>query len=233
MSKINIAIDGYCSTGKSTLARALAAELGYRYIDTGAMYRGVTLHALRRGKPIQFTSAQEWEALLEDLELDFQFDSQKQGSVLLLNGMAVERELRQPEVAEAVSTVAAVSVVRQFLVRQQRLLGESKGVVMDGRDIGTVVLPQAELKIFMTADPEVRVQRRYEELQSKAIESSREAVRENLRNRDYQDSHRADSPLRQAEDARLLDNTHLDHREQLELVLNWAREQMAARHPSS
>lgn len=232
MSQINIAIDGYCSTGKSTLARALAAELGYRYIDTGAMYRGLTLHALRSGKTVQFTSVREWEDLLSGLELDFQFDSQKQDSVLLLNGAPVEHELRQPEVAEAVSTVAAVSAVRRFLVQQQRMLGESKGVVMDGRDIGTVVLPQAELKVFMTADPEVRVQRRYEELQSKSIESSREEVRENLRSRDYQDSHRADSPLRQAADARLLDNTHLDHSEQLDLVLGWARERIAALHYS-
>lgn len=227
MSQINIAIDGYCSTGKSTLARALAAELGYRYVDTGAMYRGVTLYALQQGKPVQFTSLQEWQELFKDLELDFQFDSHKHDSVLLLNGTPVERDLRQPEVADAVSTVAAVSAVRKFLVHQQRLLGASCGVVMDGRDIGTVVLPQAELKIFMTADPEVRVQRRYEELQSKNIACSREEVRENLRSRDYQDSHRADSPLKQAEDAILLDNTDLDHSEQLALVLGWARDRIA------
>lgn len=218
---INIAVDGYSSTGKSTMARALAQRLGFRYIDTGAMYRGITLYALRENIAVERVPD-----YLDRIQLDFRFDSDEGRSLLYLQGEAVEEELRSAAVAAQVSKVAALSPVRRFLVAQQKAMAEEGGVVMDGRDIGTVVLPQAELKIFMTADPKVRAQRRYEELRGQGQEQSFAAVAKNLAERDHLDSTRADSPLRQAEDARLLDNTALSPDEQLDIAEQWAQELM-------
>lgn len=227
--RINVAIDGYSSTGKSTLARALAARLGYRYIDTGAMYRAVALHLLRRGYGQADLEAVDWSALLAELQLEFRLEPDKQGAAMYLNGERVEEEIRQrKEVLNLVSHVAAKSAVRQFLVEQQRAMSHSGGVVMDGRDIGTVVLPQAELKIFMTAEPDIRVQRRYEELRQKGAQPVWEEVRANLHERDHVDSTRADSPLRQADDAVLLDNSRLSPEEQLDITHRWAREKIDA-----
>lgn len=221
MKAINIAIDGYSSTGKSTLAKQLAARLAYRYVDTGAMYRAVTLAALE-AKHLDDT--EDWTDWLTELKLDFVFQAAEKQSALYLNGRNRERDLRFPAVADRVSEVASKSEVRRFLVAQQQAMAADKRVVMDGRDIGTVVLPQAELKIFMIADPEIRAHRRHQELLAKGISSALEEVRENLAKRDHMDSTRKDSPLRQAEDAKLLDNSHLSIAEQLQIAENWVQE---------
>lgn len=221
--RINIAIDGYSSCGKSTLAKELARELGYIYVDSGAMYRAVTLHALHSGYYKEGSlNAPALEADLPQLEIDFE----RKGGVLhtFLNGRDVEREIRTLEVSNAVSPVSALPAVRRFLHIQQQRLTRKKGVVMDGRDIGTAVIPHAELKIFMTADPEVRAMRRYSELIGKGQRVALQEVRDNLRLRDELDTTRAENPLVRAEDARLLDNTDLNPAEQLELALGWARE---------
>lgn len=221
---ISIAIDGYSSTGKSTMARQLARELNYRYIDTGAMYRGVTLWAIRQD---YFGKKLDEQALVDSLtklKLDFKYDRGYGGSILYLNGEAVENEIRSSKVADRVSEVATISAVRRFLVDQQRQMADEGAVVMDGRDIASVVLPNAELKIFMTADPAIRVQRRFDELQSKGLSDSLEAVRENLEKRDKMDTSREDSPLIQVEDAKVLDNSELSPAEQLKLALSWVRE---------
>lgn len=221
---ISIAIDGYSSTGKSTMARELAKQLNYRYIDTGAMYRGVTLWALQSGL---FDSKLDEQALidsLDKLQLEFKHDRDQGKSVLYLNGEMVEDQIRSSKVADRVSEVATISEVRRFLVDQQRQMAQEGGVVMDGRDIASVVLPQADLKIFMTADPEVRAQRRFQELKSKGMSDSLSAVRHNLAKRDAMDTSREDSPLIQTEDARVLDNTEMSPAEQLHLALGWVRE---------
>lgn len=229
MSKpITIAIDGHSSTGKSTLAKELARKLGFVYIDTGAMYRAVTLSALRRDL---FVSGQlDREALvsaLSDIEVSFERVSADQINTLL-NGENVEKEIRQMAVSSKVSEVAAVPEVRRFLVAQQQQMGDAGGIVMDGRDIGTVVFPNAELKVFMTASEAVRTQRRYLELRDKGESVTEEEVRENLLRRDHIDSNRSDSPLTQAEDARVLDNSKLSREEQLKIVLGWVNEVLSS-----
>jgi len=227
-SGINIAIDGHSSTGKSTLAKSLARELGYRYIDTGAMYRAVTLYALN--EKLISPNGEVDHGLVKRVEnnvtLEFHFNKDRQRSEIFLNGENIEDEIREMKVAKHVSTVAAIPEIRRFLVKQQKAMAENKSVVMDGRDIGTVVLPNAELKIFMTASEEVRVGRRYKELSEKGQETSREEVAQNIRERDHKDSNRADSPLKRAEDAILLENSELSPEEQLQQVLLWVKEKV-------
>ena len=218
--KMVIAIDGFSSCGKSTFAKAIAAELGFVFIDTGAMYRGVTLYALRNGA-VGETGAdrQKVTALLPKIQLTFRFNAGKGNSELYLNGENVEQEIRGLEVSRYVSLVSQIPEVRTFLVRQQQAMGETQSIVMDGRDIGTVVFPHADLKIFMTASPEVRVQRRYDELKAKGMEVTPEEIRKNLEERDHIDQTREVSPLRKADDAILLDNSHMTVIEQMEWVL--------------
>lgn len=219
MNKINIAIDGYSSCGKSTIAKALAAELGYAYIDTGAMYRSVALFALRNGL-IQ-NGKINTEAIimaLPDIKVTFKYNNETKISDTYLNGENVEKEIRQMEVSEVVSKVSAIKEVREKMVALQKEMGKSKGVVMDGRDIGTNVFPDAELKIFMTADMDVRVARRYYELTSKGEHVTEEEVKENLSKRDYDDINRKENPLRKADDAIVLDNSELSKQQQLDFV---------------
>lgn len=213
--KIIIAIDGYSSCGKSTFAKALAARLGYIFIDTGAMYRAVTLYAMREGiadRPQAVVDA------LPKIEIAFRFNPESGRSEVYLNGENVEREIRRIDVSNQVSTISSIPEVRAKLVALQQAMGEARGVVMDGRDIGTVVFPNAELKIFMTADPRVRAERRYKELQAKGEEVSLADIEKNVRERDRQDETRAVSPLRRAEDAVVLDNSHMTVEEQMEWV---------------
>jgi cytidylate kinase len=220
--KIIVAIDGYSSCGKSTLARQLATRLGYRYIDSGAMYRAITLYFLRENVNIEDHAA-VIEAL-KNINLSFEINERTGESEIHLNDENVCRAIREMLVAEKVSEVAAIREVREAAVAQQQRLGKGKGIVMDGRDIGTVVFPEAELKIFMNADPAIRVMRRFEELYQKDPTISLDEVRINLELRDYIDSNREVSPLRRAEDAVLLDNTGLSREEQLEKVLEWVAE---------
>jgi CMP/dCMP kinase len=220
MSKITIAIDGYSSCGKSTLAKAIAAKLGYSYVDTGAMYRAITLYALRKGFITDgVLDTESLIASLPDINITFQFNPLTRSSETYLNGVNVEKELRTMEVSGNVSQVSTVKEVRQKLVALQRLLGKDKGVVMDGRDIGTNVFPNAELKLFMIADKDVRVQRRLDELTSKGQAVTADEVRKNLEDRDYQDTHRKENPLSKARDAIVLDNTDLNREQQMEYVL--------------
>lgn len=211
--KIIIAIDGWSSCGKSTLAKQLAAELGYLYVDSGAMYRAITLFFLRNH--IDWTDKNEVVKGLEEISLEFVHNEKSNQSEMHLNGENVEYVIRDLVVAEKVSEVAAIKEVRKFAVTQQQLMGVKKGIVMDGRDIGTVVFPQAELKIFLTADIAVRVERRFKELFEKNPNITVEEVKTNLEMRDYIDSNREESPLRKAADAILLDNTHLTAKETL------------------
>lgn len=222
--KIIITIDGWSSCGKSTLARQLARELGYVYIDSGAMYRAITLFFLRNH--IDWTDSAEVADALTQIVLDFHFNEKSQSSEIYLNDENVEYVIRDLVVAEKVSEVAAIREVREFAVKQQQALGKKKGIVMDGRDIGTVVFPNAELKLFMTADNAVRVERRFRELYEKNPNITIEEVKANLEMRDYIDSHREVSPLRQAEDALVLDNTHLSPEQQLTKALAWVKERL-------
>lgn len=220
MKKITIAIDGYSSTGKSTLAKQLAKHLGYVYVDTGAMYRAITYFAMQNGY-INLESFDK-ESLINSLpfiQLEFHFNADLGFAEMYLNGTNIETEIRTIEVSNFVSKIAEISQVRSKLVEQQQAMGKGKGIVMDGRDIGTVVFPNAELKIFMTASPETRAQRRFDELQSKGQNVPFEAVLKNVQERDYIDTHREDSPLRKAEDAIEIDNSHLTREEQFEAVL--------------
>lgn len=219
--KIIITIDGWSSCGKSTLAKQLARELGYVYVDSGAMYRAITLYFLRNH--IDWTEKKEVIQALKDINLEFVFNSAKNASEIYLNDENVEYVIRDLVVAEKVSDIAAIREVREFAVAQQQKMGAKKGIVMDGRDIGTVVFPKAELKIFMTADNSVRVERRFRELFDKNPNISIEEVKDNLEMRDYIDSHREVSPLRQADDALVLDNTHLNEKEQFEKALSWVK----------
>lgn len=222
--KIVIAIDGFSSCGKSTFAKAIARRLGYLYIDSGAMYRAVTLELLRRGLIINgVVDTTKLESILKEISIGFSFDPAKSAYVTTLNGTVVEEEIRSPEVANHVSLVAAIPQVRERLVELQREVGRQKGIVMDGRDIGTVVFPDAELKIFMTADPLVRAQRRLKELQEKGISISLDEVLKNIEERDYIDQNRDVSPLRKADDALVLDNTHMTVDEQMQWVEEWVR----------
>lgn len=220
MKKIIIAIDGYSSTGKSTLARQLAQKLQYTYIDSGAMYRAITLYFLQHH--ISPLHEIEIDIALKNIVLNFVENK------IYLNGNMVENEIRSMEISNHVSEVASLSAVRTFAVAQQQLMGEQKAIVMDGRDIGTTVFPDAELKIFLTASPEIRAQRRYDEMKLKDSEISLNAVTENLLHRDTIDATRKISPLRKADDAVELDNSHLNLEEQLEIALKWAIEKINA-----
>lgn len=214
MNKIIIAIDGHSSCGKSTLAKQIAQALGYVYVDTGAMYRAVTLFAIRNN--LIKNGTPDKEALissLNDIKLSFELNDDNLPEIVL-NGENVEKQIRSMEVSGLVSPVSVISEVRRYLVQQQREIAKNKGVVMDGRDIGTVVFPNAELKIFLTASPEVRAERRYKELIEKGTPASYEDVLANLQERDYIDSNRDDSPLKQADDAVLFDNSNLTREEQ-------------------
>jgi CMP/dCMP kinase len=214
--KIIITIDGWSSCGKSTLAKQLAKSLGYVYIDSGAMYRAITLFFLRNH--IDWTDVKEVNEALKSIVLSFHFNPKSQQSEIFLNGENVEYVIRDLVVAEKVSDVAAIKNVREFAVAQQQKMGEGKGIVMDGRDIGTTVFPNAELKIFMTADSVIRVERRFKELYVKNPNVTIEEVKANLEMRDYIDSNRDVSPLRKAEDAYILDNSNLSQDEQFELA---------------
>jgi cytidylate kinase len=227
MAKIIIAIDGYSSCGKSTLAKQLAATLGYHYIDSGAMYRAITLYFLRQN--IDWRENGQVAAALTDIHLSFEYNDAANRSEIQLNGENVEMYIRDLIVAEKVSEIAAIKEVRSFAVAQQKKMGSRKGIVMDGRDIGTVVFPHAELKIFMTADPDIRVKRRFEELYATNPTISIEDVMHNLQMRDYIDSNREVSPLTQAEDAIVLDNSNLTRKEQLDQVLEWVAERVESR----
>lgn len=211
MKKIVIAIDGYSSCGKSTMAKDLAREVGYIYVDTGAMYRAVTLFAMRNGVFDAEGNIDEarLKALLPDVKLTFKLNSETKLPEVCLNGECVERDIRTLEVSQHVSPIAALPFVREKLVEQQQAMGKEKGIVMDGRDIGTVVFPDAELKIFVTASAEIRAQRRFKELEAKGMPANFDEILQNVEQRDYIDTHRETSPLRQADDALVLDNSHL------------------------
>ena len=219
MKKITIAIDGHSSCGKSTMAKALARKVGYVYVDTGAMYRSVTLYALRHDlfREDGSIKTEELESALKDIVIEQKLVDGK--TTTFLNGENVERDIRTLEVSNHVSPVAALPFVRTALVAQQQRMGENGGIVMDGRDIGTVVFPHAELKIFVTASAEVRAQRRYDELKEKGMPADYEDILKNVQERDYIDSHREVSPLRQADDALLLDNSHMTIPEQDEWLM--------------
>jgi len=222
--KIIIAIDGFSSCGKSTLAKAMAKALEYVFVDTGAMYRAIALYFLRNN--IAFNDNASIEAALHAIELRFKYNSVSQKSDMYLNGENVEQEIRQMQVSQKVSEVASIAAVRDFAVAQQQAMGVDKGIVMDGRDIGTVVFPNAALKIFVTADPAIRLERRYQELLQTNPTISKEEVAANLQQRDSMDSTREHSPLKQAEDALVLDNTNLDRAQQFELAMQWAMERI-------
>ncbi|MDE7450621.1 MAG: (d)CMP kinase [Alistipes sp.] len=227
--KIIIAVDGFSSCGKSTFAKAIAARLGYIFIDTGAMYRAVTLYALEHGAIRSGIVDEEAVAgLLDEVAITFRFNPSRGASDIYVNGDLVEGKIRTIEVSNCVSQVSAIPDVRRKLVAMQQEMGRRRGVVMDGRDIGTVVFPDAELKIFMTADPSVRARRRYDELRAKGDEVSLEEIERNVRERDKADSSRAVSPLRQAEDAVVLDNSRMTVDEQMA----WFMERFSKIHNS-
>jgi cytidylate kinase len=224
MKKIIITIDGWSSCGKSTLAKQLAKALGYVYVDSGAMYRAITLFFLRNH--IDWTDKKQVQAALKKISLEFNHNPSAGLSEIHLNGENVEYVIRDLVIAEKVSDIAAIKEVRQFAVAQQQKMGEQKGIVMDGRDIGTVVFPQAELKIFMTADNAVRVERRFKELYEKNPNITIEEVKYNLEMRDYIDANREISPLKQAVDAVLLDNTNLTEKEQFDIAFKWVQKKI-------
>jgi len=216
---IVIAIDGYSSCGKSTLAKALAKKLNFIYIDSGAMYRAVTLYFLRNN--IDLENSKLVEEALNNIHLDFLTINNQ--TLIMLNGEDVSKEIRQMHIAEKVSTISAIKEVRIEMVRQQQRMGKSGNIVMDGRDIGTVVFPNADLKLFMTADPKIRTERRYNELINKGEQVNIEEIFENLAKRDFQDTTRKESPLLQAQDAIVLDNSTIDEAQQLEFALEHIR----------
>ncbi len=224
MSKIIITLDGFSSCGKSTLAKQLARELNYVFIDSGAMYRAITLYFMRNH--VNWNNNDEVQSALKDINLDFDYNDLTGSSDMLLNDENVELLIRDMLVSEHVSEVAANQYVREFGVAQQQKLGIRKGIVMDGRDIGTTVFPNAELKIFVTADPAVRVERRFKEMFEKNPNITIEEVKDNLEMRDYIDSNREFSPLKKAEDAIVLDNSNLTKAEQLNIALGWANQKM-------
>ena len=215
MNKIIVAIDGYSSCGKSTIAKALAKYAGYTYVDTGAMYRAIALFTLRNN----LTETADVIAALPKIEVGFVLTDGAQH--VTLNGEDVEGLIRTLEVGNRASQISQIKEVRAFLVAQQQKMGEAKGIVMDGRDIGTVVFPKAELKLFLTASPEVRAQRRYDELVGKGEKPNFEEVLADVNDRDYRDTHRAESPLRQAEDAIVVDNSHMTPDEQMEVIYDY------------
>ncbi len=227
--KIIIAIDGYSSCGKSTIAKSIAAKLGYAYIDTGAMYRSVTLFFLQNNIIMSEDGLVNIDhdyllEVLDNIDIHFHYNPELGYSEAYLNSHNVEKEIRQMFVSDYVSRVSAVKEVREKLVHMQQVMGISKGIVMDGRDIGTKVFPNAELKVFMTADPKVRAERRYKELIKKGERVTMQEVIDNLAQRDHLDTHREVSPLTQAADAIVLDNTNLDQQQQLDFVLSVAQD---------
>ena len=220
MKKITIAIDGFSSCGKSTMAKMLAKEVGYIYVDTGAMYRAVTLFAMRNGD----VNRDALKAKMDALHVEFKLNPQTGKAETYLNGENVEHEIRGMEVSAHVSAIAAIDFVRTALVAEQQRMGHDKGIVMDGRDIGTVVFPDAELKVFVTASAEVRAQRRFDELVGKGMKANYDEILHNVQERDYIDSHREVSPLRKAEDAIELDNGQLTIAEQLQWLIDKFKE---------
>ncbi len=230
MKKIIIAIDGYSSTGKSTVAKQLADYLGYIYVDTGAMYRAITLYAMQKG----YISENHFDkkSLVNDLQnikITFKLNSKTGKNKVYLNGKNVEKQIRTLEVSKFVSPIATVSEIRKKLVEQQQELGKEKGIVMDGRDIGTVVFPNAELKIFMTASPETRAKRRYKELVDTGEKISYKDIVENVKERDFIDTTREDSPLKKAKDAIEIDNSNLNREDQFYTILQLAQDRIAGR----
>ncbi len=225
MRKITIAIDGYSSCGKSTMAKNLAKEVGYIYVDTGAMYRSVTLYALKHHLFLEDGSVntEELRKEMANIHITFKVNEETGRPDCYLNGELVEKEIRTLEVSNHVSPIAAIPFVREALVKQQQTMGEGKGVVMDGRDIGTTVFPNAELKIFVTADAQVRAQRRYDELKEKGMPANFDDILKNVEERDYIDTHREVSPLRKADDAAVLDNSHMTIPEQQEWLMSLFR----------
>ncbi len=223
MKKITIAIDGYSACGKSTLAKDLAERLNFVFVDSGAMYRAVSLYCLRNNLIVDGNP--KIEQIIADLpNIQMHFEKQADKTSLFLNDEDVSEEIRSNAVAEVVSKIAAIGPVREKLVLEQQKMGDNGGIIMDGRDIGSVVFPYAELKIFVTANEEVRVQRRYDELKRKGIQSTLDEVRKNLQERDYIDTHREISPLIQVDDAIILDNSNLTREEQVDFVLKLIRE---------
>ena len=222
MKKITIAIDGYSSCGKSTMAKDLAKEVGYIYVDTGAMYRSVTLYAIRHQlfNADGSVKTEELEKEMPNIQISFKLNAETGTPDCYLNREYVEKEIRSLEVSSHVSPIAAVGFVRKALVEQQQAMGKEKGIVMDGRDIGTTVFPDAELKIFVTASSQVRAQRRYDELNAKGMPADFDAILKNVEDRDYIDTHREVSPLKQAEDAIVLDNSNMTIAEQKEWLLH-------------
>jgi len=222
--KIIIAIDGFSSTGKSTLAKQLAKHLGYIYVDTGAMYRAVTYFAMENGYiDGEYFDVQTLVQSLGSIRITFEFNPDLGFAEVYLNGKNIEKEIRSIEVSNYVSRIAEISEVRAKLVEQQQKMGEEKGIVMDGRDIGTVVFPHAELKIFMTASAQVRAKRRFDELKEKGYDVTFDEVLENVEERDYIDTHRKDSPLRRADDAVEVDNSMLTREQQFDIVVSFAK----------
>jgi len=217
MKQIIVAIDGYSSCGKSTIAKQLAKYAGYRYIDTGAMYRAVALQAIRNQISDVSNQTSAIIALLPQIHIDFAIQNDGTQHVTL-NGEDVEKQIRTLEVGNAASQIAVIPEVRRYLVAQQQQMGKNGGIVMDGRDIGTVVFPQAELKLFLTASPEVRAERRFKELLDKGEQPVMAEVLADVNDRDYRDTHRAESPLRQAEDAIVVDNSHMSREEQMQHI---------------
>ena len=226
MKKITIAIDGLSSCGKSTMAKDLARRVGYIYVDTGAMYRAVTLYALRKGLFNEDGSVKtdELQDFMDDINISFQLNAETGKPDTYLNGECVEQLIRSLEVSNHVSPIAAVPFVREAMVAQQQQMGKDKGIVMDGRDIGTTVFPDAELKVFVTASAQVRAERRFKELQEKGMPADFDEILKNVEERDYIDSHREVSPLRQADDALLLDNSYMTIPEQNEWLMQRFRE---------
>ena len=222
MTGIIVAIDGYSSCGKSTIAKSLAKHAGYTYVDTGAMYRATALYAQRAGLAEQL---EQIIPLLDQIEIGF--IQTPNGQHVTLNGEDVEAYIRTLEVGNLASQISTIKEVRAFLVAQQQAMGNAKGIVMDGRDIGTVVFPNAELKLFLTASPEVRAERRFKELEAKGESPVFEDVLRDTNNRDYRDTHRAESPLRQADDAVVVDNSHMTREEQMEYIINVFEERCA------
>lgn len=228
MKPIIIAIDGYSSCGKSTIAKELSKILLFKYVDTGAMYRAVTLYFIQNN--VDFKNIDEVNSALSKINISFKIDEHSQIQETFLNNENIEEEIRvNPRVAGFVSDVSSISEVRRFLVKQQQLFGIEKAIIMDGRDIGTVVFPDAELKLFVTAEPNIRAQRRYDELKSKGNGTTFEEVLANLTKRDYIDSHRDDSPLMKANDAIELDNSNINHQQQLEIILKLVNEKMVSK----
>ncbi len=227
MKKITIAIDGFSSTGKSTLAKELAKALNYSYADTGAMYRSVALYAMENNLyKNNILDKEGLVASLPDIKISFKYDAENKANTTFLNGKNVEGSIRGLQVSNKVSEVATLPPVRRALVEQQKEMGKHKAVVMDGRDIGTVVFPDAELKIFMTADPKIRAKRRYDELRANDQKVSFDEIFDNLEKRDNDDLNRLDSPLLQANDAVVIDNSHISREEQFKMAKSWAEERM-------